>query len=306
MKLTRAYALAALVACSCALSGACGALVPTGPPLPPDVRQRSIAVDVHGGRLTLHLASAASASASATATEMPASASHPLVLYASGDGGWFGAAVGMFHTIAASGYPTVGIDSKELMHLEQRKFKPLGVAQVADAYQQIIDAARAALQLPPDTPVVLTGWSRGAALGVLAAGRIDPRAHIVGIVAIGLAADEHLDIETDTDDDPDPGTAGAAAAGAAGQPASASADARARTIPLYPLIPKLAPRRIVILQATGDKYLPAARARALLGPDTATTKLVEIAAHNHRFGGDEGRFAPALADAVRWASPAAP
>ena len=150
-------------------------------------------VAVHGESLTLHLAS----------PQTPASASTPLVLYATGDGGWFGAAVGMFHTIASNGYPTVGFSSKELMRIEHKRSRPLDVAQLAEGYQQIIDAACAQLRLPSKTPVVLTGWSRGAAFAVLVAGEFEADSRVVGLVAIGLAAEEHLDIEGDTDDDVD-------------------------------------------------------------------------------------------------------
>jgi len=104
----RAWGMAMAALLAAFLSGGCATVLPTGPPLPRDLQERSTPIAVHGGRLSLHLAS----------QQTPASASLPLVLYASGDGGWFGAAVGMFHTIAAGGYPTVGFSSKELMHLE--------------------------------------------------------------------------------------------------------------------------------------------------------------------------------------------
>ena len=259
------------------LTAGCSAVLSTGAPLPKNVRERSVVVAVHGQSLTLHLAS----------PQVPPSASTPLVLYASGDGGWFGAAVGMFHTIASSAYPTAGFSSKELMGIERRRSKSLAVAQLAQAYQQIIDAARAQLRLPPGTPVVLTGWSRGAALGALAASMLEADSRVVGLVAIGLAADEHLDIEGDTDDDVDPA-------------GGVSAPAHARSIALYPLLSKLPPLRVVVLQASGDSYLPAARARELMGADTAATRLVAIDAHNHRFSGGESDFAAALIEAVGW------
>ena len=152
-----AATLAALLAA--ALSGGCGATLSTRAPPPNAVREFTAQVAVHGESLTLHLAS----------PQTPLSPSTPLVLYASGDGGWFGAAVGMFRTIAGSGLPTVGFSTKAFMRIEHRWSKPLSVAHVAEGYQRIIDAARAQLGLPPDAPVVLTGWSRGASLGVLVA-----------------------------------------------------------------------------------------------------------------------------------------
>src|SRR6185503_20043418 len=108
-------------------------------------------------------------------------------------------------TIASSGLPTVGFSTKTFMSIEHRWSKPLSVAHVVEGYQRIIDAARAQLRLSPDAPVVLTGWSRGASLGVLIASsrEVDPR--VIGLVAVGLAADEQLDTDGDNDDDVDDG-----------------------------------------------------------------------------------------------------
>jgi hypothetical protein len=261
--------------------------MPTGPALPADFHERSAEVAVAGGRMTLHLVSPRAAVSPAL----------PLVVYASGDGGLFGAAVRMFHTIAADGYPTVGFSAKELLRLERRQFPPpLGTTHIANAYREIIEAARGALALPPDTPVVLTGWSRGASLGALAAGKIDPSSHVVGLVAIGLEAEEHLDLDADSDDDLDVDGVAARASHSA---------SHARAIALYPLLSKLAPRRVIVLQATGDSYLPASRARALFGADTGTTRLVEVEARNHRFSGGVERFTAALVDALHWVASAA-
>ena len=62
------------------------------------------------------------------------------------------------------------------------------------------------------------------------------------------------------------------------------------------------PRRVVVIQASGDGYLPAARARELFGVDSTDRRLVTIDAHNHRFNGGEDRFAAALLESVSWLS----
>jgi hypothetical protein len=143
--------------------------------------------------------------------------------------------------------------------------------------------------------VVLTGWSRGAALGVLVASsrEVDPR--VVGLVAIGLAADERLDIDGDDDDDVGDGIE---------VPAVVDDDRHAEPVAMYPLLSQIAPRRSVVIQSSGDGYLPAARARELFGPDSTTRRLLAIDAHNHRFSGGASRFAAALVDAVEWVSSA--
>jgi hypothetical protein len=280
-RVQRSAAAALAIVLTSALSGGCSALLSTRGVRQDGMHEFSAPVAVHDEALTLHLSS----------PRTPLSASTPLVLYASGDGGWFGAAVEMYRTIASSGLPTVGFSTKAFMHIEHRWARPLSVAHIAGDYQQIIDAARAQLRLSPDAPVVLTGWSRGASLGVLVASsrEVDPR--VIGLVAIGLAADERLDIEGESDDDTQDGAA---------VPASANDDRRAQSIAMYPLLSRLAPRRAVVIQASGDGYLPAARARELFGPDSTERRLVAIDAHNHRFSGGESRFAAALIEAVEW------
>jgi hypothetical protein len=244
--------------------------------LPKDVQESSAIVTLHGESLTLHLASPL----------LPVRPAMPLVLYSSGDGGWFGAAVGMFHTIASHAYPTVGFSAKEFMRIERQRSKPIAVSQLVEDYHHILDAARAQLRLPQETAVVLTGWSRGAALGAIVASRLEADSRIIGLVAIGLAAEEHLDVDGDTDDDD--------------TPAVVAATGNAHSIALYPLLSKVTPRRVVVVQATGDGYLPAGRARELFGTDTATTRFVAIAARNHRFSGAESDFATALIEAMQW------
>ena len=263
-------------------SGGCGAALSTKASSPA-MREFSAQVRLHDEALTLHLAS----------PQTPLSGSTPLVLYASGDGGWFGAAVGMFHTIAGRGLPTVGFSTKAFMRIERRGSGPLSVARVVEGYQRILDATRAQLRLPPDAPVVLTGWSRGAALGVLVASshEVDPR--VIGLVAVGLAADERLDIDSDNDDDVGDATA---------VPAVSNDDLHAGAIAMYPLLSRIAPQRSVVIQASGDGYLPAARARELFGPDSAMRRLVAIDARNHRFSGGASRFGAALVEAVDWVS----
>jgi hypothetical protein len=250
------------------------------PPPRPAIREFTSDITLRGQTLTLHFA----------IPSVPVSPGTPLVLYASGDGGWFGAAVSMFRTLARSGYPVVGISSRSFMHIERKKSTPLTVAEVVAGYQQIIDAARARVPSQADAPVVLTGWSRGAALGVLVASSADIDSRVIGLVAIGVAADEQLDIDYDSDDD-----SGAVAP-------SDHQNSRDRAIAMYPLIARITGRRTVVIQASHDGYLSAARARELFGPDTPVRRLLPIEARNHRFDGGQHAFTAALAEALEWVS----
>jgi hypothetical protein len=245
------------------------------------VHERSTHASLHGTSLTLHLAE-------------PAAGARPLIVYGSGDGGWFGAAVGMFDMIAAAGYPTAGFSSRAFLKIEQAGHAPLSGRQIADSYQVILATARAALGLPPDAPAVLTGWSRGASLAVLAASEPDVDRGVTGIVAIGLPREERLDVEPGDDDDPvapsiDPIAKGRAAV---------------HELLMYPLLSHIAPRRSAIVQASGDRYLSAAQARTLFGASSDVKRFFEVTAGNHRFSGGKAALQQALLEALAWAGAA--
>jgi hypothetical protein len=57
---------------------------------------------------------------------------------------------------------------------------------------------------------------------------------------------------------------------------------------------------VIVIQSSGDGYLPGARARELFGADSTLSRLVIVDARNHRFNGGEPGFAAALLEAVGW------
>jgi hypothetical protein len=246
---------------------------------PAAARELSIRTLVYGHELTLHI----------TPASVPMS---PPVLYASGDGGWFGAAVGMYRAMADSELNVVGFSTKTFMNGAQERHGSLTPAHIVEGYQVIVDSARRALQLPDDVPVVLTGWSRGASLGVLVAGdqHVDPQ--VTGVVAIGLAAQDHLGTTGENDDDPEPNAA----------PSTVAGEPREGSLDLYGLISRIAPRRCAVIQASKDSYLPASLAHDLFGADSDVKRFMAIEAHNHRFDNGETAFVTALRAAIRWAA----
>jgi hypothetical protein len=195
----------------------------------------------------------------------------------------------MFRAIAAAGYATVGLSSHAFLKLERPGHATLSPRQVALDYDTVLGRAREALALPPDTPVLLTGWSRGASLAVLAAAATETPADAAGVVAIGLTEGEDLTVDG-PDDDSDDG--------------ARIRSARWPFEPYQTLARSIAVPAAVI-QATGDAYLPAADAQTLFGPDSPTRRFFAIPAHNHRFGGGEPAFVAALGDALHWARAAA-
>jgi hypothetical protein len=238
-------------------------------------RQFSTTVLLHGKPLELHV----------TTPQTPG-ANHAVVLYASGDGGWFGAAVDMFHEIGNAGYFAAGFSSRAFLKIERPRGTLVSPAQLAAEYEQILAKARGALGLDPASPAVLAGWSRGAAFSVLAGSQLAPRDPIRGVIAIGLAEGEDLAVngaENETDEGPT--TA----------PAS-----RRWPFDTYAWIARLGPLPCAVIQATHDNYLPATRARQLFGPDTPLRRFYAIDAKNHRFSGGKAAFDAALLETIRW------
>jgi dienelactone hydrolase len=208
-----------------------------------------------------------------------------LVLYASGDGGWFGAAVDMFKQIAAAGYPAAGFSSRAFLKIDRPRGALVSAAQLAEEYEQIVAQARRTLGLGTTSRVVLTGWSRGAAFSVLVASEPAVRRGLLGVVAIGLSQGEDLQVNSG-DDDSDDGPV----------------DDGARRWPFdtYARVAQLGALPCAVIQATKDHYFSAASARQRFGPDTAQRRLYAIDAKNHRFTGGKAAFHSALLDAIAW------
>jgi dienelactone hydrolase len=209
-----------------------------------------------------------------------------LVLFASGDGGWFGAAVDMFKEIAGDGYYAVGFSSRTFLNLGRLSDGPGKLDRLVDDYRRVIAQARVALRLPASTRTVLTGWSRGAAFAVLVASEPRAQPDLLGVVAIGLADGEDLNTSSnagDRDDD--------------GHPRPVPHRAPFET---YRRIPRISPLPCAVIQATHDNYLPASEARPLFGDDSPTRRFFSVDARNHRFSGGKAQFDRALDLALAW------
>jgi dienelactone hydrolase len=242
-------------------------------PVEPAGVERSASVILHGKALDLHLSA-----------PLGGPTADALVLYASGDGGWFGAAVDMFHRIGGAGYYTVGFSAKAFLKIDRRPDTPMNAEQLAAEYVQILDTARRDLHLQPGTEVILTGWSRGAAFAVLAASAQGAPRGLRGVLAIGLSEGEDLEINGPADESDD-GVATEAHDHWPFEP--------------YALM-ALLPFRCAVIQATQDNFLVAARARTLFGSDTEKRRLYAVDARNHRFSGGKDAFDRALIDALGW------
>lgn len=219
-------------------------------PAPAEVEDRVSLHDSDEG-LRLHLASGPRPSA-------------PLIVYATGDTGWHDHDEALFRTLSRWGHPVAGVSAPEFVdHLGSANPAP-GSGHVAEDFAAIVARAEATLGLPPSTPIVLVGISRGAGLAVAVGSAPVLGSRLVGILAIALTREEE-NVRTLPPDD----------------------DAGAEPAPMatYDILPSLGRTRVAVIQSTHDEYVTAAEARQLFGPDTASRRLRAIDSRDHGFDG---------------------
>jgi Bacterial virulence protein (VirJ) len=234
----------------------------------PDIAKRGGAapletgVSLHGHTITLHL------------SLPPVHPAAPLILFATGDGGWSGSGTDLFQQIAGWGYPTAGFDAGDYVnHLGDSPVRP---SVVAADYLRLIHAADAALNLPPPTRVVLAGDSRGADLIVVAAAQPAVQRRLAGVLAIALTAEEeyvHV-----------PAPDGSALA----------------MFDTYGALPAIGPVPVAVVQSTNDSYVPAAEARRKFGPDSHVRRLIPIPSSDHDFDGGTDELYARMHACFQW------
>ena len=226
----------------------------------PIVPNRQAAFNGHS--LTLHFANAA------------APGTLPLLVFATGDGGMHRKDLDMYRHLEAQGYPLVGFDARDYV-------KHLGATEtttperLAQDYRVIIAAARDALHLDPGRRIVLVGVSRGAGLSVVAAGELHDA--VSGVVAL-TREEEYVRWYRRL----------------LGLPR------REVMVDVEEYLPQLDDLPLAVVQSTHDKYLPAAEARVLLGPDGPRRWLQVVEARNHSFGGARATLYAAVQRALQW------
>lgn len=233
-------------------------------------------IELHGRSLELHLG-------------MPQSDLHSniLVIYGSGDGGWFGGAVEMFEEIAQLGFPVAGFSTRSYLKSLGYSTAPLSVEELTLDYKSLIEAATQAMALPPVTPAVLAGWSRGAAFAVLVGAEKKLDLNLAGVVAIGLPDKEELNIRIHRKK-----------ILIANFP-----ETREHVVfDTYEKIPDVAPLPLSLIQSTHDDYLPASAARTLFGFESSCKGFFAVEAHNHRFSGGKTEFLHTLKESLTWIS----
>ena len=214
----------------------------------------------------------------------PATVKHPdyLVVFATGDGGWRSVSLDVFDHLAALGYMCAGVNSPDAVKPVKRQGEKMSTAQAAERVKASFAEAKKAFGLPPSTPVIVVGFSRGATLVAFSALHPELRNQLRGAIALALTR------EADYLRAPPPERA-----------PDIQVDKQGR-IQMYPALKFLGSTPVAIIQSTNDPYVPAAESRRLLGPDTPTLRLYEVESSNHRFGGARDKMIADVDDALAW------
>ncbi len=209
------------------------------------------------------------------------SARTPLIIYATGDGGWRGLDRDIFDRFVSWGYPVAGIDSGAYIGTlgDTGETTP---ERLAHDFRRIIGVARESLRLPPDTPIVLVGLSRGSGLAVVASREAGLQPDVAGVLALALTKEEeHVKHSRKRRANrlSDPG--------------------EAAIVDTYAVLHRLR-TRIAVIQSTHDRYLSAADARQRFGPDTATRRLIAVDAKSHSFGAAHDALFARMKTSLSW------
>ncbi len=208
----------------------------------------------------------------------------PLVLYATGDGGWHALDREIFDRLVSWGYPVAGFESGAYL-------KTLGFSgettpvRLARDFSRIVAFARDKLGVAEDAPVVLVGLSRGSGLDVVAASDPALQRQLGGVVAVALTKEEEHVKHYRRKMGPLP----------PGAPTRELV-----MIDTYNQLRRLGAMPIAVIQSTHDHYLSAADARGRFGPDTATRRLVAVEARSHSFGGAHGVLLDRMHASLSW------
>ncbi len=214
---------------------------------------------------------------------------HPgyLVMFVTGDDGWFGTSRALFTHLADEGYTLAGFSAPEALQGVAESVR-VSTARAAEGMQDLFAQARQHLGLPDSTPIVMVGFSRGASAVAFTAVHPDLRDDLKGAVAIALTreadflhaseAERRLGVQVDNQD----------------------------RIQLYAALKFLGSTPFAVIQSTNDSYVPAAESRQLLGADTATLRLYPVESEDHGFSDARDTLMHDLDDALRWIEQEAP
>jgi len=236
------------------------------------VEQSTEALTLAGGRFVeLHLS-----------RPIHAAPGRPLVLFATGDGGWHRKDKDAFQHMLPWGYPLAGFSSPEYLEYLDRHKEVTSPAAVARDFEVMIAAAKERLGLAPSTPTILFGVSRGAGLVVAAAGHAAFQPALTGVVAVALTREEEY----------------------VHRPVRRRGRATPETemLDTYGSLARLRDLPLAIVQSTNDEYVTAGEARQLMGPDTPLRRLRPVESKNHSFSDARPALFSEMRAALAWVS----
>lgn len=190
-----------------------------------------------------------------------------LILFATGDAGYWGVSGQIAEHLAGERYFLVTYDARHLVARERKSGTTAKIQEVAALYDTMLVDARRSLGIPDNVPVIVTGYSRGANMVVLSAGIERLRHHLAGAIAIALTRRADY-LERPTAADP---------------LSSVLVDERGR-LQTYAAIPSAGTLPFALIQGTDDTYIGAKEAHELFGPDTERRRFYEVRG-GHSFGG---------------------
>jgi len=199
-------------------------------------------------------------------TRPAGSSALPLIVYATGDAGWKRGDRKTFEELKSWGYPIAGFGSPDYLKHLGHGVKTITPEVLASDYTEIIDFAKRQLDMDSEAPVILVGVSRGADLAAAVAAQTSMHGKLAGVVAIALTKEEeYLDMYD-----------------------------------LYGHLPDAGSLPVAVVQSTHDKYVPAAVARLLFGPDDEHRQLRAVPARNHNFSDAREAMYEAIRASLDW------
>ena len=204
---------------------------------------------------------------------------HPPILFVPGDAGWCGAAVGMGRMMATLGYEVYGLDVRRYLTGFTTRRGVLTEDQLASDMDQLI----AKVASWNHQPVVLVGWSQGAAMVILAASRTGHKETVEGVLTIALPEAGFLGWRWRDN-----------------LLALIRCDADEPRFQVAPLLPQVAPIPAWMVYGTRDRFTPAAVARRLVSLARRPRRRREIQGGNHQLKGNRKELFASLRMGLAW------
>ncbi len=200
------------------------------------------------------------------------------VILASGDGGWRGFETKMAQTMASWGYDVFGLDTREYL----RRFGRHSALSEAQAAEDL-GAVAAAVSRTGGAPVKMMGWSAGAALAVLAGTRQENQELLQGVVAVSLPIKGELGWNWTDKFSFLP-----------------FVKWRGPFFSCLKYVPKVAPLPLLIIQSSGDRWVPEQDGERLFEIAIRPRRRVLLHAGGHSFPSARTKFFEELRKGLGW------